>query len=78
MEIKRKRRLEYVKVAPFSRCSTGLQVLFRDDQVAIQPTMITLPYVFLLSPASLLSFPLPLHLASSALSKISFFLSYRK
>ena len=46
VEVKCKRRLEYVKVVPFSRCSTGLQALFRDDQVAIQPTMITLPSVF--------------------------------
>ena len=36
-------RFDYVKVVPISRCSTGLRVLFRDDQVVMQSTMITLP-----------------------------------
>ena len=33
----------YVKVVPLSRYSTGQRALFRDDQVVMQPTMITLP-----------------------------------
>ena len=37
------RRFEYVKVAPLFRYSTVLWALFRDDQVVMQPTMITLP-----------------------------------
>ena len=44
MKLRCKRGLEYVKVVPCSRCSTGLRVLLRDDQVAIQPTMIPLLY----------------------------------
>ena len=43
VEPKCKRRFEYVKVVPLSRCSTVLRALFRDDQVVMQPTMITLP-----------------------------------
>ena len=38
-----KRRFEYVKAVPLSRYSTVLRALFRDDQVVMQPTMITLP-----------------------------------
>ena len=38
-----KRRFECVKAVPLSRYSTGLRALFRDDQVVMQPTMITLP-----------------------------------
>ena len=37
-----KRKFEYVKVVPLSRYSTGIWAWFRDDQVAMQPTMITL------------------------------------
>ena len=70
MELRRKRRLEHVKVVPFSRRCTGLQALFRDDQVEIQPTMITLPSLSCLSP---FFFPFPLSLASNALSKLSLF-----
>ena len=43
VEPKCKRRFEYVKVVPLSRYSTGLQALFRDNQVVMQPTLITLP-----------------------------------
>ena len=43
VELRCKRRFEYVKVVPLSRYSTGLRALFRDDQVVMQPTMITLP-----------------------------------
>ena len=38
-----KRRFENVKVVLLSRYRTGLRALFRDDQVVMQPTMITLP-----------------------------------
>ena len=38
-----KRRIEFVKVVPSPRYSDGLRALFRDDQVVMQPTMITLP-----------------------------------
>ena len=64
VELRCKRRFEYVKVVPLSRYSTGLRALFRDDQVVMQPTMITLP-----------TFPslVPLSLALSALSKLSLF-----
>ena len=34
---------EYVKAVPLSRYSTGLRALFRDDQMVMQITMITLP-----------------------------------
>ena len=44
VEPKCKRRFEYVKVVPLSRYSTVLRALFRDDQVVMQPTMITLPF----------------------------------
>ena len=37
------RRFEYFKVVLLSRYSTGLRALLRDDQVVMQPTMITLP-----------------------------------
>ena len=47
-----KRRLKYVKVVPLSRYSTVLRTLFRDDQVVMPPTMITLPTL-----PSLPSFP---------------------
>ena len=60
-----KRRFKYVTVVPLSRYSTVLPALFRDDQVVMQPTMITL-LLFLLS-------LLLLSLASSALSKLSLF-----
>ena len=65
------RRFEYVTVVPLSRYSTVLRALFRDNQVMMQPTMITLPtlLLFLLSLLLLLL----LSLASSALSKLSFF-----
>ena len=46
MEPRCKRRFEYVKVVPLSRYSTVLRALFRDDQVVMQPTMITLPSLF--------------------------------
>ena len=69
MELSCKRRFEYVKVVPLSRYLTGLRALFRDDQVVMQPTMITIP-----SLPSLPAFPsLLLSLASSALSKLSLF-----
>ena len=38
-----KRRFQYVKVVPLSRYYTVLRALLRDDQVVMQPTMITLP-----------------------------------
>ena len=38
-----KRRFEHVEVVPLSRYFTGLRALFRDDHLAMQPTMITLP-----------------------------------
>ena len=38
-----KRRIEFVKVVPSPRYSDGLRALFRDDQVVMQPTRITLP-----------------------------------
>ena len=43
VELRCKRRFEYVKVVPLSQYSTGLRALFRGDQVMMQPTMITLP-----------------------------------
>ena len=43
VELRCKRRFNCVKVVPLSRYSTGLRALFRDDQVVMQPTMITLP-----------------------------------
>ena len=43
VELRCKRRFEYVKVVALSRYSTGLRALFRDDQVVMQPTMITPP-----------------------------------
>ena len=43
VELRCKRTFEYVKVVPLSRYSTVLRALFRDDQVVMQPTMITLP-----------------------------------
>ena len=67
-----KRRFEYVKVVPLSRYSTVLRALFHDDQVVMQPTMITLP-TLLLFLLSLLLLLLLLSSASSALSKLSFF-----
>ena len=66
-----KRRFEYVIVVPLSRYSTGLRALFRDDRVVLQPTMITLPTL-----PTFFSLLLPLCLPSSALSKLSLFLSY--
>ena len=60
-----KRRFECVKVVPLSRYSTGLRALFRDDQVVMQPTMITLP--------SLLSFPCSSSLLSFPCSSSSLF-----
>ena len=72
MELRCKRRFEYVKVVPLSRYSSGPRALFRDDQVMMQATMITLPVL-----PTLPTFPslllLPLSLASSALSKQSLF-----
>ena len=46
-----KRRFEYVKVFTLSRYSAVLRALFLDDQVVMQPTMISLPtlLLFLLS-----------------------------
>ena len=61
------RRFEYVEVVPLPRYSTGPRALFRDDQVVMQPTMITLPSLPTF-PSSLL---LLLSLASSVLSKLS-------
>ena len=73
MELGCKRRSEYVKVVlPLSRCSTGLRALFRDDQVVMQPTMVTLHSLPSL-PSLLLLLLLLLSLASSALSKLSLF-----
>ena len=43
MELRCKRRFEYVQVVHLSRYSTELRALFRDDQVVIQPTIITIP-----------------------------------
>ena len=65
-ELRCKRRFEYMKVVPFSRCITALRISLRDYQVAIQSTMITLPSLSCHSP----SFPFPLFLASSAPSKL--------
>ena len=64
-----KRRFEYVKVVPLSRYSTVQRALLRDDQVVMQPTMITFPSL----PSFLLPLLIRLSLASSALSKLSFF-----
>ena len=69
MELRCKRRVEYVKVVPLSRYSTGLRAFFRDYQVVMQPTMITLPTLPTFPSLLLLS----LYLASSALSKLYFF-----
>ena len=41
VESRCKRRSEYVEVVPLFWYSTGLRALFRDDQVVMQPTMIT-------------------------------------
>ena len=71
MELRCKRRFEYVKVVPLSRYSTRLWALFRDDQLVLQPTMITLPTLPTL-PTSLFFFFF-LSLASSALSKLFLF-----
>ena len=71
LELGCQRRLEHLKVVPFSRCSTGLLALLR-DQVAIRSTMTappSLPSLPCLSPF----FPIPPSLTSSALSKLSFF-----
>ena len=54
VEPRRKRGFEYVKVVPFVWYSTVLRALFRDDQVVMQATMITLPTLLLFS-LSLLS-----------------------
>ena len=60
MELRCKRRFEYVQVVPFSPYSTGLRALFRYYQVVMQPTMITLPsfpYLFgLKRPVQTISF----------------------
>ena len=69
MALRCKRIFEYVKVVPLSWYSTGLRALFRDDQVVMQPTMITLPTPPIF-PSLLL---LPLSLASSTHSKLSLF-----
>ena len=69
VELRYKRRFDYVKVVPLSRYSTGLRTLFRDDQVVMQPTMTTLPCLFSL----LFLLPFPLSLASNALSKLFLF-----
>ena len=67
VELKCKRRFEYVEVVPLFRYSTGLRALFRDDHVMMHPAMVTFPSL----PTLLFLLPLPLSLASSALSKLS-------
>ena len=57
-----------------SRYSTGLRALFRDGEVMMQPTMIALPSL----PALFFLLPLPLSLASSALSKLCLFIPFHK
>ena len=71
VERKCKGIFEYVKVVPLSRYSTGLRPLFRDDQVVMQPAMITLPT----PPFLLFLLPLLLSVASSALPTRSPFFS---
>ena len=43
MDLRYKRRFEYVKVISLSRYSTGLRALFLGDQMVMQPTMTTFP-----------------------------------
>ena len=57
-------------IVPFSRYSTRLQALFRNDQVAIQPAMITFPPLSSLSCLYPL-FLLPFFLPSGTLSNLS-------
>ena len=70
LEPRCKRRFEYVKVVPLSRYSTGLRALFRDDQVVMEPTTITLPF--------LPSFPSPSLFGLKRLFQTILFLSYHK
>ena len=44
VELRCKRRLECVNDVPLSRYFTKPRALFRDDEVVMQPTMITLHY----------------------------------
>ena len=75
VELRYTRRFEYVKVVLLSRYCTGLWASFRDDRVVMQLTVISVPTLPTFPSPLLL---LPLALASSALSKVTLFLSYHK
>ena len=65
--------LSMLKFVPLSRYSTVLRALLCDDEMVMQPTMISLPTLQTLLLSLLSLFLLLLSLTSSPLSKISLF-----